>query len=377
MLIAATDAALSDAFAPSTAASRGSATVAWERYLQVIGFVPAGGLWSSVALMAMEALIIGFICFEVAVRGLSPVSVCTVYLPHVANSFAVSNVSCLFQQASRQQRVRLVSRGFLNRYNRANPKCERAKAVFSLDMTEGAFWVRTGVLASLCYTAMRFGIFFLLRKGEFLRTRAASGIRRGCVQFFTEEQLRIPYSLVGTGEFPAHSMKIKVTFSKTDQSGYGRLLEHVRQKEKGGGCIVSEIESYVAFTRDQWGVGEDDCLFTDGSGAPLMADVVAACMKDIAAVLGMDTTKVSAHSLRYGGASLLASFGLPQYIIAYYGGWKEGSDSLRLYARPSAGSMSIVSECFARARADGEMAARIAVTFGRAPGAKGEAWVPM
>ena len=373
----ATETALTDAFASSTAAGQRSAEVAWNRYLAAVNFV-LPGCWSNVGLLDMEALLIGFVCFEVSLRGLSPLSTCTSYVPHIANSFAINNIVSCFHEASQQRRYKLVARGFINCYNRANPKCERAKAAFCLDMTIGAFWVRTGYLASLCYTAMRFGIFFLLRKGEFLHIQGMpnTGIRRSHVCFFTEHDIRIPYRLIGSSLYPpAHSVRIQVTFSKTDQSGFGRLLKHIRQPGPNHACIVTELEKFVAYSRDNWKIGVDDFFFVDADGTPLRSDVISSCMKDIAATLGIDTTKVSAHSLRYGGASLLASFGLPQYIIAYYGGWKEDSETLRLYARPSTGSMAIVSDCFAKGRADGEVAARIAKSFGHNPIASGEWWV--
>ena len=55
-------------------------------------------------------------------------------------------------------------------------------------------------------------------------------------------------------------------------------------------------------------------------------------------------SRVSLHSLRYGGASALASAGYPEYIIAMYGGWKEGSSCLRQYVRPSDSIISAVSK---------------------------------
>jgi hypothetical protein len=368
--------ALTDAFAEGTLAGRRSVEVAWSRYLKAINFILPNGLWSDICLMAMEALLIGFVCFEVSLRGMSPISTCNVYVPHITNSFAVHNKQSRFQEASRQRRYQLVARGLTNRYNQANPKCERAKAAFSLDMTIGSFWVRAGLVASLCYTAMRFGIFFLLRKGEFLHDprKPTSGIRRSHVLFFTAQHLQIPYELVGSADYPAHSVRIQVTFSKTDQSGYGRLLEHVRQPTSGA-CIVRELERYIAYSRKYWKLSTDDLLFVNPDGSPFLSSTVASCMKDIAEVLGMDANKVSAHSLRYGGATPTAPFRPPQKNIAYYGGWKEDSESLRLYARPSTGSMALVSDCFAKGRADGAVATKIANTFGRSPLARGDGWV--
>ena len=50
--------------------------------------------------------------------------------------------------------------------------------------------------------------------------------------------------------------------------------------------------------------------------------------------LGWSNNKVSAHSLRFGGATMLAAAGLPQYIIEYFGGWAQDSQAVsKLYAK--------------------------------------------
>jgi hypothetical protein len=56
-------------------------------------------------------------------------------------------------------------------------------------------------------------------------------------------------------------------------------------------------------------------------------------MKAITRYLGLGDNMISAHSLRYGGATMLASAGLPSYVITYFGGWAEGSAMIRRYAQ--------------------------------------------
>ena len=151
---------------------------------------------------------------------------------------------------------------------------------------------------------------------------------------------------------------VNIKFSKTDPHGYGRLIAHQRQDE-GAPCIVAEMESFVASTRDLWGVKEDDGVFVWPDGSDVTVDKVAGVMKAVAETLECDPKKVSAHSLRYGGASLLASFGLPQYLIEYFGGWKKGSKTMPLYARPDSQSLGLVSACFGRFKMGGEIGARL------------------
>ena len=53
--------------------------------------------------------------------------------------------------------------------------------------------------------------------------------------------------------------------------------------------------------------------------------------------------QVTSHSLRYGGATMLAAAGFPHYVIAIYGGWAEDSKTLRVYTKVSEQMISVVS----------------------------------
>ena len=63
-------------------------------------------------------------------------------------------------------------------------------------------------------------------------------------------------------------------------------------------------------------------------------------------LVGLPSNKVSAHSLRYGGATTLAA---ADYIIAFYGGWSEGSKAMKRYIRPSNSISKSVSHQMASA----------------------------
>jgi hypothetical protein len=45
---------------------------------------------------------------------------------------------------------------------------------------------------------------------------------------------------------------------------------------------------------------------------------------------------------------MLAAAGLPQYIIAYFGGWCEDSKSLQIYTQLNVSSNSLVSSIFSK-----------------------------
>ena len=70
-----------------------------------------------------------------------------------------------------------------------------------------------------CICALLFGIFFLLRKGEFLPkptygTYRNTQMRRSHLRFMTEDQSLIPYPAVGTTR--ASWLTVSIKFSKAD-----------------------------------------------------------------------------------------------------------------------------------------------------------------
>ena len=58
--------------------------------------------------------------------------------------------------------------------------------------------------------------------------------------------------------------------------------------------------------------------------------------------------RATSHSLRYGGATMLAAAGFPVYTIAMYGGWAPDSKSLRFYTKASEQMVGLVSAHMAR-----------------------------
>ena len=91
-------------------------------------------------------------------------------------------------------------------------------------------------------------------------------------------------------------------------------------------------------------------MFSKKSSVPIIVDnLVAFAMKAIVRMLGWKDDKVSAHSLHYGGATMLAAAGLPQYFIEYFGGWAENSKSLKeAYIKLASQGVDRVSNIFSR-----------------------------
>ncbi len=112
----------------------------------------------------------------------------------------------------------------------------------------------------------------------------------------------------------------------------------------GPHCIVKKMEKWVVFSRTHFNSSVDDYLFYKTNLPPILTDVqISTVMKAIVVHLGWDPKKICVHSLRYGGATMLAAAGLPQYVIAYFGGWTEDSTALRRYTQVSGESVALVS----------------------------------
>lgn len=301
----------------------------------------------------MEGQVVAFIGFEVGLRGMSPMSIKQTYLAAIASGFTAARLRNEFRAAYKSEWVRFLLRGYINIYARMHPPGEAKKLAFTIELvrfTRAAVGLSThrrrgeSVFVEALSLAMTFGIYFLLRKSEFLPGHSAGVFRAGMkwkrVSFFTAAGAKIQWGDVRLGA--AKVIQINVARSKTDQLGFGRLVKH--EAVPGEHCIVRKMESWAEFCRGSLGAGSDDHLFCVGAGPPVVTDLeVAWAMKAIVVHLGWDSRKISAHSLRYGGATMLAAAGLPQYVIAYFGGWTEGSSSLKHYTQVGGDSVTRVS----------------------------------
>ena len=158
----------------------------------------------------------------------------------------------------------------------------------------------------------------------------------------------IPYERIGHER--ASWLAITVTFSKTDQQGRGRILEHYVDVENPTHCIVQRMEAYIQLTRDYYGALDSHLLF-DIPGFPrLTTEVIQYAMQATCHAVGLPWDKCSAHSLRYGGATTLAAAGFPDFVIAFYGGWSPDSTVMRRYMKPSNSVVKQVSHHMTRAQ---------------------------
>ena len=195
-----------------------------------------------------------YLAFEIGLRGMSPRSLKTVYLAAVSSYFVGKGVRNGFAEAQKSAVVRYVLRGYLKIYSLMHPAGEAKKLAFTVELVKYLKIVLTpeqrkregGVYAWALDLALKFGIYFLLRKSEFLpgsRLLSGSGaqgvgMRFKVIRFYREDGGIVEWKKVGVG--CAKSVEILVPRSKTDQYGYGRFVRHNRVA--GDNCIVKELE---------------------------------------------------------------------------------------------------------------------------------------
>jgi len=170
-------------------------------------------------------------------------------------------------------------------------------------------------------------------RGAYMNRKTVTGhvFTRDMLTFYNARDEPIPYMLVGS--IPAVSVRLSILFSKTDQTGHGRVLVHYRQEVQVSACIVRELEGCISYTRDWFGMAVTDLMWAVPGLPPFTCETITLVMKAVCDLLGLPADKISAHSLRYGGASTLGMAGYPEYIIAFYGAWALNFKAMRVYIR--------------------------------------------
>ena len=212
--------------------------------------------------------------------------------------------------------------------------------------------------------ALRMGIYFLMRRSEYIpANRRSRGAQWRYLVFYDSNGHMIDRRNLHYGQ--ADSVVNKIPFSKTDPSGRGRILQHYRQPD-GHPCIVQKLEHWAIFARDSLGAVGDKFVFEVHGTSLISANRLVHTLRATAYFLGIRNVAISLHSLRYGGATLLATAGLPQYIIEHFGGWSPNSKSPQTYVQLGGQSVATVSRAMSQASMAGLADARIRSNyFGR------------
>ena len=112
----------------------------------------------------------------------------------------------------------------------------------------------------------------------------------------------------------------------------GRILMHDRQPPNTCQiCIVTLLEFWISHTRIYYHAKPSDSLLHCLNLPVLSSSSLSDHMKNICEHIDIPPSKISPHSLRYGGATMLAAKGFPRYVIEHIGGWTSGSKALDRY----------------------------------------------
>ena len=353
--------AIANAHAPSTLKSYGSGWNSWVRFAQVFQFEC---LCKDYNLPVCIGLVKRYISYECGLRQLSPKSISGVYLPGIADQFDRLGAFNYFRDAIQHNHVKVLTGGYLRGYNARHPECGKVRIPFDSSMAiDGENHIKSGSLVikrfltydgstrakmGLCriMAALFLGIFYLLRKGEYLPKQAKnhSPFQRRHLRFYDKSKNVIAYADIGRSR--AYSLSITLVFSKADQTGRSRIVHHEANFDRPLDCVVHRLQEYITASRDLYGAQEHDLLFelpATYQFPVLTAETLTFIIREICGALGLPKDQASAHSLRYGGAYMLAMMGLPEYVIAWYGGWAVGSTALRKYVQISPDVISRVS----------------------------------
>ena len=277
---------------------------------------------------------------------MAPSSTFQTYLPSLRSDFQLRSIPNHFAAALSDPELRLNKKGLLRLYHRDRPLSASRRLAFTAHFLPH---IVPALLASkpllrldphrliASHLACKVGIYFCLRKSEFMpagSSRHSSSPPRGIalrdVVFLRADGSPIPLSSLHPGSSATVSLVIR--YSKTDQHGLSRPRTLTRAEPPSPDCIVRELEAWVVTLLRDYGADPSvDHLFSVTSRTFLTSDDLAAVIKATVLHCGLPPERYSPHSLRYGGATMLASAGIPLYLIEYHGGWAPNSRSLRIY----------------------------------------------
>ena len=246
-----------------------------------------------------------------------------VYLSAVRYYFKIANLDINFLESpwvsSARTAVNLI-------YRRDNPIAGRTGLPFTCDMIihAKAKTCNTGsAVHQATITAMELASACLLRVSEYIpgSPEVDHWLRAQDVAFRLLDNSVIPsYRVSNVVLMEVVSAIVTVRGSKNDIEGEGHRFELPRS-EPSDICaydLVADLHSWAV--RAQLGV--DRPFFAYQNEWTLSYDTLSRAIKLVAAQMGLNPARFRTHSLRIGGASMMAAAGRPDYEIMKLGRWK-------------------------------------------------------
>jgi integrase len=167
------------------------------------------------------------------------------------------------------------------------------------------------------YTAMRLAFLLMLRISEYVITKANHYLRSDDVMFIVSGAVVFSHEVTSEDWESISGVIIDVRSAKNDSDGAGHRFPFNRQPSQQD-CICHLLFQWSVTAR----LKPADQFFSYQSSWNLSDRDMSAALKSLAHRHGLDPTRVSPHSLRYGGASALAAANVPTYLIQKLGRWK-------------------------------------------------------
>ena len=138
------------------------------------------------------------------------------------------------------------------------------------------------------------------------------GLKEGGVAPSYEVE-EVPWSRV-------QSVIFTIGSAKNDMQGEGHRFEYFTQATSSTRAFDIVEDMYLWARRARLKKGQP--FFSYRGEWTLSYDVLSKAIKKVATDMGLDARRYRPHSLRIGGASMLAAAGLPDYVIQKQGRWK-------------------------------------------------------
>jgi hypothetical protein len=222
-------------------------SLAWKSWLRVaeIFYYPLSCnqpyTQQPVQLLQLQGSIIQYISWQCGICRLSPMSIKKTYLPRIAKTLDRAMLTTNFRNASRFSMVKCVLDWYRNIWASQHPLPDSIKVPFTTVLaqeaikyvSEGSIQVHgihltgPGVEITLMrfrlQTTLFFGIFFLLRKSEYLtvdptnrpRPSTSRALLRSSVAFYNQENKRIPYREIG--QIQAQTIRLTINLFIADK----------------------------------------------------------------------------------------------------------------------------------------------------------------
>ena len=137
-------------------------------------------------------------------------------------------------------------------------------------------------------------------------------------------------------------MSYFVRSAKNDKVGRGNQY-HVERRTVSNTTSFDVVLDACLWAQSAAYNHEDDPFLSMGGAKPwfLGYDILNNYIKSIAVAFGFDPKFFSTHSVRIGGASILAAAGMPAYSIQLMGRWKSSAFMLYIFR-----SVELMNTCF-------------------------------